>query len=85
MDNIAQILTKTQVTVVGLYRITAHSLARYPGPLLASLTDWYNVYHCLSGDRHLTFYDLHQTYGMSSTNGLLIELSLLAVTSTNEN
>jgi hypothetical protein len=52
-----------KLVFLAVYRITKHSLAKYPGPLLAALTDWYNIYHCLGGDRHLLFYDLHQKYG----------------------
>lgn len=46
-----------------LYRLYFHPLAAYPGPIFASITDWYNVHHCLKGDRHLTEYRLHQIYG----------------------
>ncbi|KAF7917859.1 uncharacterized protein EAE97_011997 [Botrytis byssoidea] len=46
-----------------LYRLYFHPLAAYPGPMLASVTDWYNVHHCLKGDRHLNEYRLHQIYG----------------------
>ncbi|KAF7915318.1 uncharacterized protein EAE98_011184 [Botrytis deweyae] len=45
------------------YRLYFHPLAAYPGPILASFTDWYNVHHCLKGDRHLNEYRLHQIYG----------------------
>ncbi|RAL61285.1 hypothetical protein DID88_010364 [Monilinia fructigena] len=30
---------------------------------MASITDWYSVYHCLEGDRHLNEYQLHKIYG----------------------
>ncbi len=40
-----------------------HPLARYPGPLLGRLTDWYNFYHSLKGDRHVDFVQLHKQYG----------------------
>jgi hypothetical protein len=45
------------------YRLYLHPLAKYPGPLIARLTDWYNVYHCFKGDRHIDFVHLHQRYG----------------------
>jgi cytochrome P450 len=38
-------------------------LRSYPGPWLAAATDWYNVYHCLTGDRHIDFLRLHEKYG----------------------
>lgn len=46
-----------------IYRLTLHPLARYPGPLLAKITDWYNVYHAWKGDRHLELWRVHQVYG----------------------
>ncbi|KAF2017338.1 benzoate 4-monooxygenase cytochrome-like protein P450, partial [Aaosphaeria arxii CBS 175.79] len=50
------------VTVI-IYRIRLHPLSKYPGPYLARFTDWYSVYHCALGDRHIDFYRLHQRYG----------------------
>lgn len=52
-----------QVLGVIIYRLTLHPLARYPGPLLAKVTDWYNVYHAWKGDRHLELWRIHQVYG----------------------
>ncbi|KAG9235188.1 cytochrome P450 [Amylocarpus encephaloides] len=49
--------------VLSTYRVFFHPLAKYPGPLLAKLTDWYSVYHAYIGDRHLEFYRCHETYG----------------------
>ncbi|TGO86488.1 hypothetical protein BPOR_0299g00040 [Botrytis porri] len=46
-----------------LYRLYFHPLAAYPGPILASVTDWYNIYLCLTGNRHLNEFRLHQIYG----------------------
>ena len=43
--------------------MTLHPLAKYPGPWWAGVTDWYNVYRCLTGDRHIDFYRIHQKYG----------------------
>lgn len=48
---------------MSIYRLVFHPLAQYPGPWLAAATDWYSVYHCLLGDRHLDFLRLHQIYG----------------------
>ncbi|KAL2048040.1 hypothetical protein ABVK25_011077 [Lepraria finkii] len=48
---------------VAIYRLTIHPLAKYPGPLLGRITDWYSVYQAASGDRHLNFLRLHEKYG----------------------
>lgn len=46
-----------------IYRLYFHPLAKYPGPLLARITDWHPFYHSAIGDRHLEFYRTHQKYG----------------------
>lgn len=48
---------------LAVYRIYFHPLAKYPGPLLAKVTDLYQTYHALRGDRHLEFYRCHEKYG----------------------
>ena len=48
-----------------VYRVSFHPLAKYPGPWLGAITDWYTVYHCMIGDRHIDFYRLHCRYGKS--------------------
>jgi hypothetical protein len=48
---------------VVLYRLTLHPLAKYPGPLLAKITDIHLAYHAWKGDRHLQFYRCHERYG----------------------
>ncbi|KAK4889667.1 hypothetical protein LTR27_011559 [Elasticomyces elasticus] len=52
-------------TLVGYitYALYIHPLARYPGPLLGRLTQWYDVYHAFVGDKHVNFLRLHQKYG----------------------
>ncbi|CZT14739.1 probable cytochrome P450 67 [Ramularia collo-cygni] len=46
-----------------VYRLYFHPLAKYPGPLVAKLTDLYSTYHALRGDRHLEFWRCHEKYG----------------------
>ncbi|WPG97869.1 Hypothetical protein R9X50_00065100 [Acrodontium crateriforme] len=46
-----------------IYALYFHPLAKYPGPLLGRLTQWYDVYHAYKGDKHIVFYQLHQKYG----------------------
>lgn len=45
------------------YALYLHPLAKYPGPFLGRLTQWYDVYHAYRGDKHVLFYRLHQQYG----------------------
>ncbi|KAL7619359.1 hypothetical protein AAE478_009896 [Parahypoxylon ruwenzoriense] len=53
------------VYIIGLvvYRLFFHPLAKYPGPLIAKITDAYQLYHAWKGDRHLEFWRMHQRYG----------------------
>ncbi|EQL02115.1 Cytochrome P450 family protein [Ophiocordyceps sinensis CO18] len=59
------LLGGTVFYVFGLvvYRIWFHPLAKYPGPLLAKVTEAYQLYHAYKGDRHLEFWRMHQKYG----------------------
>ena len=56
-------LTNFQLFFLSIYRIFFHPLAKYPGPLLAKLTDSHSTYHAYYGTRHLEFYRMHQKYG----------------------
>lgn len=51
------------VFAVVVYRVYFHPLAKYPGPFLAKITDLYQTYHALKGDRHLEFWRGHEKYG----------------------
>lgn len=46
-----------------MYRLFFHPLAKYPGPLLAKVTDTFQLYHAWKGDRHLEFWRMHERYG----------------------
>ncbi|KAF4585910.1 Cytochrome P450 family protein [Ophiocordyceps camponoti-floridani] len=48
---------------VAVHRIWFHPLAGYPGPLLAKVTNVYQLYYAYKGDRHLEFWRMHQRYG----------------------
>jgi hypothetical protein len=54
------------ISLVILYRLTFHPLAKYPGPFLAKFTDLYLGYHAFKGDRHLEFWRCHEKYGKST-------------------
>ena len=60
------ISNRVQLLLRSFYRITFHPLAKYPGPFLAKITDWYSVYHAWKGDRHLEFWRCHEKYGESA-------------------
>ncbi|BDD61576.1 hypothetical protein MPDQ_004599 [Monascus purpureus] len=40
-----------------------HPLRRIPGPFLAGITPWVQLYHGIKGDRHLWLHGLHKQYG----------------------
>ena len=40
-----------------------HPLAKFPGPLLAKITNLYAVYHAYVGDIHLDMLKCHELYG----------------------
>ncbi|EER23657.1 hypothetical protein D8B26_001785 [Coccidioides posadasii str. Silveira] len=46
-----------------VYNKFFHPLRKYPGPFLASVTPWVQLFHGLKGDRHLWLYKLHLKYG----------------------
>ena len=52
-----------QVIAIGIYRVTLHPLAKYPGPLLARLTSCYGAYWASRGVLHLNMWQNHQKYG----------------------
>jgi cytochrome P450 len=61
--SVAGITGLIYTTCLVAYRLFFHPLAKYPGPLLAKLTDAYMLYYAWRGDRHLEFWRLHEKYG----------------------
>ncbi|KAM0715721.1 hypothetical protein Q7P37_009221 [Cladosporium fusiforme] len=59
---VAVALSLAFITIL-CHRLTLHPLAKYPGPLLARLTDWVATYQTSTGDRHLDQLEYHQKYG----------------------
>lgn len=50
-----------------VYRLKFHPYAKYPGPLLAKLTNLYGLYHAYLGDMHVDVWRCHERYGMIKT------------------
>ncbi|KAI0401350.1 cytochrome P450 [Xylaria palmicola] len=50
---------------IGVYRVTFHPLARVPGPKLAAMSYWYEVYYelVLGGQYFKRIKDMHREYG----------------------
>ncbi|KAH9206308.1 hypothetical protein DL95DRAFT_315819, partial [Leptodontidium sp. 2 PMI_412] len=45
-----------------VYRLFFHLLSKYPGPLLAKVTDLYSVYYNYIGDIHIDALRYHERY-----------------------
>jgi hypothetical protein len=56
-------LSLTYVLTASLHRLYFHPLKSHPGPLLARLTAWPDLYHAYRGDKHIHFLHLHAKYG----------------------
>ncbi|KAF5864593.1 hypothetical protein ETB97_007151 [Aspergillus alliaceus] len=46
-----------------IYRVWFHPLAKYPGPLLAKVTNLYGGYYAWKGDLHIDMMRCHEKYG----------------------
>ncbi|KAJ5748313.1 uncharacterized protein N7511_010009 [Penicillium nucicola] len=50
------------VTLI-IYRYFFHPLAKYPGPRLAAITNWYTAFYAWRGDLHIQNRKWHEKYG----------------------
>ncbi|KAE8361485.1 cytochrome P450 [Aspergillus caelatus] len=53
----------TYCIIVGIYRVSLHPLAKYPGPKLAAVTRLWHSYHLCTGDIVVALSWAHETYG----------------------
>jgi hypothetical protein len=53
----------THVSVLFIYRLYFHPLAKYPGPFLAKITSLYSAYHGYIRDIHIDVQACHEKYG----------------------
>lgn len=70
---ISILLTRSSLTIISFlhislitlafHRLYFHPLSHFPGPLLARLTPFPDLYHAYRGDKHIHFLNLHATYG----------------------
>jgi hypothetical protein len=53
------------LVILSIYRLYFSSIANFPGPKLAALTQWYEIYYdiYLNGQFTLHVKDLHELYG----------------------
>ncbi|RAL06656.1 cytochrome P450, partial [Aspergillus homomorphus CBS 101889] len=56
-------VTVLALTGLCVYRLFFHPYAKYPGPFLAKLTNYYAVYHSWKGNQHVDMWRCHEKYG----------------------
>ena len=59
------VLVLFQIAYLALYRLVLSPLARFPGPVLAGLTSWYEIYYdiILPGQYMWKIQQMHKRYG----------------------
>ncbi|UPL02268.1 hypothetical protein LCI18_013202 [Fusarium solani-melongenae] len=60
---VATATTVLYCTLIIIYRLFFHPLAKYPGPFLAKITDWYLAYFVFQGRATKTRYEWQKKYG----------------------
>ena len=53
----------SQYILSSIFCLYFHSLAQYPGPLLARVSVWPSFWHTLKGNRHIWLWQLQEIYG----------------------
>ena len=48
---------------ISVYRLFFHRLRGFPGPILAGVSKFWHVAHCLDSKNHILLEKLHQEYG----------------------
>jgi hypothetical protein len=77
--SVPQIVTCIPIIYIAgltVYRLYFSPIARFPGPKLAALTQWYEIYWNVYKTGQFTFHlqDLHDRYGMLFLEAALIPL-----------
>ncbi|PLB46346.1 cytochrome P450 monooxygenase [Aspergillus steynii IBT 23096] len=63
---LAAAVTASLLLYVGaliVYRLFLHPFAKYPGPRLAAISNWYTTFYAWRGDLHLQVRHWHEQYG----------------------
>jgi hypothetical protein len=64
---------------LAFYRLYLHPLAKFPGPKLAAVTRWYELYHDVirNGQYTLEIAELHKVYGRFPSRCFEFECGIL--------
>ena len=70
---VTPLLITIYLASIYLYRLIFHPLAKYPGPKLAAISNWYEFYYDVIQQGSFTMHiqELHKTYGMYKVHLIL--------------